>query len=141
MSRFMLLLVIYLLQPNTEHRFEVVGDELSKTLCGIALTVYLKTKGPSGTHENGKLTEVEDPCRKPREFSAREPGHHIPSTRYSRLVQLIGLYRYCLSSIRTLINSFCKIDNQTIGLLQLYACNSIGSLFMLKDEIFSSEIT
>ena len=44
--------------PETEHTFEVVGGEPSKTLCLIAPTRSPEDQGPSGTHEITKPDEV-----------------------------------------------------------------------------------
>ncbi|GAA0197100.1 cupin domain-containing protein [Haladaptatus pallidirubidus] len=43
---------------NTEHKFEVVGDEPSKTLCLIAPARSPEDQGPSGGHEITKPDEV-----------------------------------------------------------------------------------
>lgn len=41
-----------------EHKFEVVGDAPSKTVCLIAPTRSPEDQGPSGTHEITKPDEV-----------------------------------------------------------------------------------
>ncbi|WP_323174238.1 cupin domain-containing protein [Natrialba sp. PRR66] len=43
---------------NTEHKFEVVGDDPSKTVCLIAPARSPEDQGPSGTHEITKPDEV-----------------------------------------------------------------------------------
>ncbi|WP_122090908.1 cupin domain-containing protein [Halalkalicoccus subterraneus] len=43
---------------NTEHKFEVVGGEPSKTLCLIAPARSPEDQGPSGAHETTKPDEV-----------------------------------------------------------------------------------
>lgn len=44
--------------PDTEHKFEVVGDEPSKTLCLIAPARPTEDQGPSGTHEITKPDDI-----------------------------------------------------------------------------------
>jgi mannose-6-phosphate isomerase-like protein (cupin superfamily) len=44
--------------PETEHKFEVVGDEPANTTCLIAPDRSAEDRGPSGTHEITKPDEV-----------------------------------------------------------------------------------
>ena len=43
--------------PETEHEFEVVGDEPANTMCPIASFGSTEDQGPSGMHE---VTEPEE---------------------------------------------------------------------------------
>ncbi|MFC6765567.1 cupin domain-containing protein [Natrinema soli] len=44
--------------PTTEHKFEVIGDKPSKTLCLIAPARRVEDQGPSGTHEITKPDDI-----------------------------------------------------------------------------------
>lgn len=44
--------------PETEHKFEVIGDEPANTTCLIAPTRPSEKRGPSGAHEITKPDEI-----------------------------------------------------------------------------------